>query len=273
MKLQVSLLKALWNIEQAQRHKRIASRFFCIVSAALLMAVGILSGAGLLLLILTMIITPIFALVFIVSLTQRETRTIISKSPKWIWNRPIPLFITTIAALTVMTGGPLWMHSKHIDKVTTSPEEGVPWREGLSVKVYWDERISEDARRGLADAAGALGFEDENVASQEEANLYVWHNSWAMKCKWPSTKAFASLDRSPDAQGSQWGRDIHLRVQKPDSERQTQRLLNVGPRNSPHIGRTASLWRRSNGRSRRERSRLVYRKGTQVNVPENSRLS
>ena len=205
VKPQVSQLKALWNIEQAQRHKRIASRFTCIMAAILLMVVGILGGAGLVLLSLTIIIILIFIPVFLISLTQRRIRTITFRSPRWIWNRSIPLFITTIAALTVITGGALWGHSAHIEKTTTSPEKGIPWREDLTVKVYWDERIFEEIRRGLADAAGVLGFQYENVATQEEANLHVWPYSWAMKCKWPSTKAFVSLDPSPDAQGSQWG--------------------------------------------------------------------
>lgn len=155
--------------------------------------------------------TGIIACIAVVSLVikYRRNPTLIPKFIKRIWNRPTYLCLITLALLTVVTGAALLKHSEHVEEVTTTPEEGTPWQEGITVRVYWDERISEEARRGLADTVKVLGFQYENVQTRDEANLHVWPESWATKCKWPSTKAFVSLDRSPDAQGSQWG-EIHI---------------------------------------------------------------
>ena len=211
MELQVSKLKGVWNIEQEQRRTKIVVRLVSIMAAICLWAIASLQGAELLFLLAGILLsnkmTILIALLAAISLAVAHKRnpTLIPKHMNRAWNRPIYLALITLTALTMMEGLAFQKHSEYIDQVTTAPKEGTPWREGLTVKVYWDERIPEEARRGLADTTKVLGFQYETAATQNEANLHVWPDSWAKKCKWPSTKAFASLDRSPDIQGSQWG--------------------------------------------------------------------
>ena len=201
----------MWNIEQTQRHTKIVFRLASIIVAICLWAIASLLGAESLFLLVGILITnkmtiPL-AILYVISLAviHKRNPTSIPESIKRAWNRPIYLLLITLTSLSMMTGAALLKHSEHIDQVTTAPKEGTPWREELTVRVYWDERISEEARRGLADTAKVLGFQYDNVQARDDANLHVWPSSRAKKCKWPSTKAFVSLDSSPDAQGSQWG--------------------------------------------------------------------
>ena len=125
------------------------------------------------------------------------------------WNHPIWLVIPLIA---VFTGSTCWLYVEHDQQIAgkiTTPEEGIPWREGLVARVFWDKPPSQGMRNGFADTVRMLGFSYEGVDFVEEANIRIWTDSWKFHCKWPTTEGFVSLDPNPSDGGSQTG-DIHL---------------------------------------------------------------
>ena len=126
-----------------------------------------------------------------------------------ICNHPLWLALPLIAAFTAAT---FWLYEAHNQQVAaklTEPEEGLPWREGLVARVYWNSPPSPDMRDGFAETVRLLGFSYEDVDSAGEANLRIWPQSWQYYCKWPTTLGFASLDPEPGSLGSQNG-IIHI---------------------------------------------------------------
>ena len=207
MKHHATKARYLWNIEPAPKFVKLIASSSAIIIPTVLAAVAILQGAQGLALALTWgIILTLFIPTAIILWKKGKCLT---KLPHWAWNRPIFLALATITVLTIITGVTVGIHAKHLTKVRTIPADGQPWREDLTVKVYWHKPASRDAHNGLTDAVKVLGFQYEIVATEDEANLHVWPDSWAQLCKWPSTLAFASLDPTPSSKGSQTG-DIHI---------------------------------------------------------------
>ena len=125
-----------------------------------------------------------------------------------IWNHPIWLVIPLIALSSGATCKLYVEHNQQIEEKLTAPEEGIPWREGLVARVYWNKPPSPEMRKGFGDTVRLLGFSYEDVDSLEEANIRIWPDSWRYHCKWPTNEGFASLDPNPSSLGSQNG-DIY----------------------------------------------------------------
>ena len=75
--------------------------------------------------------------------------------------------------------------------------------------MWWDGEPTTDMEMGLAHTAEIFDLQYERVQSINDANFRVWLDSWAYKCKWPTTHAFVSLDPEPSTCGSQTG-DIYI---------------------------------------------------------------
>ena len=153
-------------------------------------------------------IIAIIATVITFALFGNRQRNI-SRWPSALWNRPIWLLFPVIA---IATGGTCKLyieHDQHIQERLVPMEDGRPWQEGLTARVYWNNQPSKEIREGFADTVKLLGFNYVEVESTEEANLRIWLNSWKYRCKWPATEGFASLDPTPSDLGSRVG-DIHI---------------------------------------------------------------
>ena len=205
MKHHATKVKKLWNVEHESTRTKFIARCAALTIPTVLAAVAILQGAQIIAGPLT-----ILGSIFVTFLLHNAgSRKFLLNLPLWAWNRPIFLALATITVLTVMTGATSYIHAYQLRNVTTIPEDGEPWRKGLTVKAYWHKPASQAAHYGLADATKVLGFHYEVVGTHDEANLHVWPDSWAQLCKWPSTLAFASLDPNPSSKGSKTG-DIHI---------------------------------------------------------------
>ena len=101
------------------------------------------------------------------------------------------------------------LHVPHISANVTNPADGQPWRDALPAPVWWQTPPSQEMENGLSNTARLLGVQYKRVQSVHDANLRVWADSWAYKCKWITSHAFISLDSTPSPCGGQTG-DIYF---------------------------------------------------------------
>ena len=173
--------------------------------AAIVTAILILIGAitlGALLVLPFLILEAICA--YHAKDQKEATKTTIRVFLHWAV-RPVTMITIFYAATSLL----FWVHAYKIAGELTTPEEGEPWREGLTVRVYWNKPPTKGMENGIADTAEILGFSHEKVDSLEDANIRIWPDSWEYMCKWTTSAGFASLDPNPGALGSQTG-DIHI---------------------------------------------------------------
>ena len=126
------------------------------------------------------------------------------------WKNPYFFTWLTIAvAVPTLIGVPVALHIPHISANTTGPAEGKPWREGLAVRVWWQNPPNQEMEDGLVDTARKFRISYERVQSVDHANLRVWFKSWAHSCKWLRAYAFVSLEANPSSCGGH-SADIYL---------------------------------------------------------------
>ena len=132
------------------------------------------------------------------------------RAARYLWKNPICF---AFIAITILVPGFLsimsMFHASHIAANVVSPEATQPWKQELTVRVWWQKTPSLEMQSGLADTARILGFTYEPAQSIHDANLRVWIDSWAYNCKWLTPYAFAAPDPRPSGCGSQTG-DIHV---------------------------------------------------------------
>ena len=122
---------------------------------------------------------------------------------------PAYFFLTATVLLSTLISILSIFHASHIGANVTSPEDGLPWREGLTARVWWEKPTSRGMEDGFVETAQNLGFLYEPVQSIHDANFRIWFDSWEHHCKWLTAYAFVSLDPNPHTLGSQTA-DIHL---------------------------------------------------------------
>ena len=129
---------------------------------------------------------------------------------RFLWKNPICfLSVATTILAPALFSTMSFLHVSHIRENVTDLQASQPWKQGLTVRVWWQKTPPPEMESGLADTARILGFTYEPVQSIHDANLRVWIDSWAYNCKWLTPYAFASPDPARSVCGSQTG-DIHV---------------------------------------------------------------
>ena len=170
---------------------------------------------------ITWFIAGLGIIITVIVLHMKKRWNRIPTTIRGAWKNPYVFScLAIVVAIPTLIGAPVALHQKHVTANTTSPEEGLPWREGLPARVWWQNPPTQEMESGLTDTAKEFGITYEPVQFFDNANLRVWAGSWAYSCKWLNAYAFVSLDPNPSAYGSQTG-DIYVcRYSTPFKDRQ-----------------------------------------------------
>ena len=96
------------------------------------------------------------------------------------WNNPFAFpWLTAIVAIPTLMAAVVGIDMLHLVVSTTTPDDGLPWREELPAKVWWQKPPTPEMEKGLADTTETLGITYERSQSLEDGNLRVWPDSWS----------------------------------------------------------------------------------------------
>ena len=123
----------------------------------------------------TWLIAGFFIIITVIVLYRQKRWNRIPATTRGAWKNPYVFScLAVVIAVPTLIGVPVAFHQKHVTANTTGPDEGRPWREELTARVWWQKPPTQEMESGLADTAKALGITYERVESVDHANLRVW---------------------------------------------------------------------------------------------------